>query len=138
MRSNLLLGSTLALAASVAMWSCGGNGSATAPSSPAPATPTTATINIVGSSGNAAFTPNPIQSSVGNMIVWTNKTSSTHHIVLDDGSVVGDIAAGASSAPLQLKSTGGNYHCTIHSTMIGSINGASAPQPPPCTTPGYC
>jgi len=134
MHSNLLLGSTLALAGALATWSC--SGSTTAPgTNPPPAS--TATIRIVGSSGNAAFTPNPIQTS-GNMIVWVNNTSVNHHIVLDDGSVVGDIAPGASSAPLQLKSASGNYRCTIHSTMIGSINGASAPAPPPCTTPGYC
>jgi plastocyanin len=72
------------------------------------------------------------------MITWKNTTSAMHHIVLDDGSVVGDIAPGESSTPLRLKSSGGNYHCTIHSTMIGSINGTSAPEPPPCTTPGYC
>ena len=135
MHSNLLLGSTLALSGAVAMWSCGG--STMAPGTNPPPT-STATIRIVGSSGNSAFTPNPIQAATGSMIVWVNNTSATHHIVLDDGSVVGDVAPGASSAPLQLKSGSGNYHCTIHSTMIGSINGASAPQPPPCTTPGYC
>jgi plastocyanin len=135
---RLLIGSTMAVVGAVALWSCGG-GSGSTPTTPSgnPA-PNSVTINIVGSSGNSAFTPNPVRAVVGNMLVWKNSTSSTHHIILDDGSVVGDIAAGASSAPLQLKSSSGNYHCTIHSTMIGSINGASAPEPPPCTTPGYC
>jgi hypothetical protein len=37
-----------------------------------------------------------------------------------------------------MKGSIANFHCTIHSSMVGSINGAEAPEPPPCTTPGYC
>ena len=54
------------------------------------------------------------------------------------GQHVGDINPGASSAAVALKTASGNFHCTIHSTMIGSFNAAAAPTPPPCTTPGYC
>src|ERR1035437_4234314 len=134
MRLNLLMGATLAVACALALWSCGGGSApATMPSS----TPATTSISIVGISGNTAFSPDVVQASVGDMLVWKNSTSVLHHIVLDDGSVVGDIAPGASSSPLQLKNASGNFHCTIHSTMIGSINAAAPPPPPPCTTPGY-
>jgi hypothetical protein len=27
------------------------------------------------------------------------------------------------------------YHCTIHSSMVGSISGAAAPEPPPDYVP---
>ena len=112
---------------------------------PAPAptpVPATLTINIVGSIGSQAFTPNPITASVGDMIVWKNTNSSMHHIVLDNGFDVGDVAPGRSSAPIQLTSAG-TYRCTIHSTMVGSLSGALAPQPPssdpaPCNDPYYC
>jgi plastocyanin len=137
MRLNVLTGSTLAIACAVALWSCGGGSSMSTPPS-SPATPATTTVNIVGSSGNSAFSPDVVTASVGDMLIWKNSTDMLHHIVLDDGSVVGDIAPGASSSPLQLKTASGNFHCTIHSTMIGSINGAAPPTPPPCTTPGYC
>ncbi len=136
-RLNLLMGFTLAVACALALWSCGGGSAAATMPSPTP-TPATTSISIVGLSGNTAFSPDVVQASVGDMLVWKNNTSVLHHIVLDDGSVVGDIAPGASSSPLQLKSASGNFHCTIHSTMIGSINAAAPPPPPPCTTPGYC
>lgn len=141
MRAHFLMGSILA--AAVAMWSCGGGGggsSSSSPSTPSP-TPTPAasssvTVTIVGSDGSRAFTPNPVQVASGLTIVWRNSDRETHNIVMDDGSAaVGDIAPGASSAPMQLRGSGGNYHCTIHPTMVGSINGATAPEPPPGTTP---
>ena len=61
----------------------------------------------------------------------------THHIVLNDGSLdTGDIGPGRASAPMALTVNGARYHCTIHPTMVGSIN-SSAGAPPPCNGP-YC
>ena len=132
MRSSFTLATALAVAA--AMWGCG--------SSPSPTTPgttaSTVTVNIVASTGNQAFSPNPVQAATGNMLVWKNSTLDVHHIVMDDGSaIIGDIAPGASSTAIQLKGTGGNFHCTNHPSMVGSINGASAPTPPPGSGGGY-
>ena len=106
------------------------------PTPPAPApvpplAPATVTISIAGSVGNFAFVPNPSQASMGDLIVWTNKDRSPHRIVLDDGTVVGDVAPGASTAPMPLTSATATYHCTIHPSMVGSINGEAAPPPPP-------
>jgi hypothetical protein len=70
------------------------------------------------------------------MLVFKNNTTVLHHIVMDDGSVVGDIQPGASSAPLALKTASGNFRCTIHPTMIGGLNAATPPAAPPCP-PGY-
>jgi plastocyanin len=107
----------------------------TAPAAPAAGT---VTVNIVSSSGNTAFNPDPVQVMSGNMIVFKNNTGVAHHLAMDDGSVVfGDIAAGSSSAPMALSNSGGNYHCTIHPSMVGNINGAAAPQPPMGGGPGY-
>jgi hypothetical protein len=51
---------------------------------------------------------------------------------MDDGSVdFGDIAAGGSSER-ELRTGGGNYHCTIHRTMVGSINGQLPAEPRRC------
>lgn len=143
MRFSLLKGATFAVAAAAAMWSCGGGSSYTAPSNTTPSpTPTpsanTVTVTIVGSSGNKAYNPNPVHVNVGDSLVFKNADSATHHVVMDDNSAdMGLIAPGASSPAMTLKGSGGNYHCTIHTSMVGSINGASAPEPPPCTS-GYC
>ena len=164
MRSNILAG-ILALTCALAAWSCSG---VALPSSPSALTPLTApgaggarlralddppapdppppapiplVISIVGSFGFNAFAPNPIQANVGDMIVWTNNDTALHHIVLDEGADLGDVAPGQSSAPMALTTPAANFHCTIHPTMVGSINGAMPPPPvyypPPPDDYGY-
>jgi plastocyanin len=93
------------------------------------------TVNIVGLAGSGAFSPNPVQASSGTSILWKNATSEAHHIVMDDGTLIGDIAPGASLTK-PLSGSGGNYHCTIHPTMVGSINGAAAPPDPTPSSTG--
>jgi plastocyanin len=128
--------------ATMAMTSCGGSGSSSAPvTTPTVTPPTTApsvTVNIVGSSGNTAFAPNPVMVNAGDTLIFKNVDAAMHHIVMNDGSAdLGDIVPGASKS-ITAKAAVSNFHCTIHSTMIGSINGSAPPEPPPCTTPGYC
>jgi len=134
------------LLAVIALWaiSCGGGGGSystpTTPSTntPAPSTGTSGiTVNIVGTTGNSAFTPNPVQAASGTTIVWKNGTSVAHHLVMDSGTVIGDIAAGA-TVTTAVPGSGGNFHCTNHPTMVGSINGSSAPpDPTPNPSGGY-
>jgi len=114
-----------------------------APTDPAPAPPTPmqVIIAIVSSFGSGAYTPNPIQANVGDSIVWTNNDSVTHHIVLDDGTDLGIVAPGQSSAPVALATPTATFHCSIHPSMIGSINGPIPPppvyEPPPDDYYGY-
>jgi plastocyanin len=101
---------------------------------PAPApepVPTTVTIGIVGSFGSGAFAPNPIQAAIGNMIVWMNSDAAVHDIVLGDGTPIGTIPPGQSSAPIALTTATASFRCTIHPSMVGSIQDPSAPAPPP-------
>jgi plastocyanin len=143
---SLFSGAGVALAAAVALWSCGGGSTsytAPSPTTPAPTTPTpaTVTVSIVGSAGNTAYKPNPVMANAGDQLVFKNNDTTMHHIVLDDGSAdLGDLNPGASSRALTVKNQNGgyNFHCTIHSSMVGSINGANAPQPTPCPDPYYC
>ncbi len=72
---------------------------------------------------------------MGDLIAWTNNDRSQHRVVLDDGTVIGDVAPGASTAPMLLTSATATYHCSIHPSMVGSINGAAAPVPPPDDVP---
>ncbi len=136
MRSSLLAAFVVVALAS---WNCGGSGGSSNPAAPAAPSPAASltTINIQGNSGAQSFSPNPGTVMQGNMVVWQNNDSQTHHIVLNDGSLdTGDIAPGKSSAALRLAVNGARYHCTIHPTMVGSIN-SSAGEPPPCSG-DYC
>ena len=56
---------------------------------------------------------------------------------MDVGGVdFGILAPGASSQPKAL-GTGGTFHCANHPSMVGSVNGATAPEPPPGSGDGY-
>jgi plastocyanin len=152
MKQSLTPGAMMALAGALALWGCGGGGdSAVAtPTSPTPpvAAPapapapvaSTVTVAIVASSGNAAFDPNPVRANTGDTVMFRNNDTVLHRLVMDDGSAdLGDVAPGAVSRGVTLRSASAtNFHCTLHSSMVGSINGASAPVPPPCNDPyGY-
>ena len=155
MRFSLRL--TTTVLAIGAMFGCGGGGynagSATTPTTPtatttpAPSTPTptpaptpapapaaTFTISVVGSSGSNAFSPNPSTVTSGSAVVWKNNDSVTHHIVMDNGSAdLGDLAPGASTRSVTVAS--GSFHCTLHPTMVGSINGPLPSSPAPAPIP---
>src|SRR6266545_3478351 len=103
---------------------------------PAPA-PVTTTINIVGTDGATAFLPNPIQAAMGNLLVWMNGDTRLHHIVLDDGTDIGDVLPGQATAPKALATAAPTgFHCTIHPSMVGMING-ELPAPAPPYEPPY-
>jgi plastocyanin len=148
MRSNLVF-TAFVMACALTMWSCSGGNLPSSPSvlnpltapgvgggrlrtldNPATPTPMGVLINIVGSFGAGAFMPNPSMANMGDAIVFTNSDAVLHHIVLDDGTDLGDVAPGQSSAPMPLTTPTATFHCTIHPSMVGSINGAMpAPDP---------
>jgi plastocyanin len=119
------------VAGAMASASCGGDSGPAGPSSNLP------TINIVGQNGAQAFAPNPAAFG-GQQIVFKNSDSVVHRVVFNDGSVdTGDISPGATSRAVTMPSDGTNYHCTIHTGMIGSVNPASGGAPPACEG-SYC
>lgn len=150
----------LAIGCALIVWGCGGATSPSSPSilnaptvsgttaarphplddppppadNPAPPTPLQVIINIVGTVGSNAFMPNPMTANMGDQLVFANGDTVLHHIVLDDGTDLGDVPPGQSSAPVALKTPTAMYHCTIHPTMIGVING-DLPAPPPYSPP---
>lgn len=83
--------------------------------------PVQLTITVIGSFGNGAFAPNPLQAAIGNTIVWMNNDLVPHDIVLDDGTPVGNLAPGQSSLPIALAVETAGYHCTVHPTMVGQV-----------------
>ena len=96
----------------------------------------TVTISIVGSSGSQAFTPNPLSTSTGNTVVWTNNDGSTHRIVLDDNSYdSGNLFPGATTPALPVPTTSKTYHCAIHPSMVGTLPVAASAAPTITTHP---
>ena len=114
---------------------CGGN--AAAPTGPTAMTPAgIVTINVVAINGAQSFSPNPATLPAGQMVVWHNLNTTTHRVVLDDRSVdTGDLAPGASSQSMAIGAAGGQYHCSIHPVMVGSLNRNTSSVP--CQGP-YC
>ena len=138
-RTIALLMASAAIAAS-----CGGGGGSTptSPSTPSGGGSTSTasvTITITGQGGKLAFNPNPATVAAGQLVVFKNNDSVTHHVMLDDGTVqTADIAPGASSAPVAMGTSGSKtYHCIIHPGMVGGFNGAEAEPPPNCNQ-AYC
>lgn len=126
------------LLAAVAASQCGGGDSEPIATPTTPGnTPTIATVSIVGLNGNKSYVPNPIPTSSGEQVVFKNNDTLVHHIVMDDGSIdFGSLSPGASSGAKAV-GAGGNFHCANHPSMVGSINGAVAPEPPPGSGDGY-
>lgn len=120
-----------AAAAGLILAACGGGGS-----SPSGPNPGALTITITRQNGSQSFSPNPA-SAGGQTVVFRNTDSVVHRVRLNDGSVdTGDIAPGATSAPVQMPADGTNYHCSVHPDMIGAVSG-TAGGPPQCEGP-YC
>jgi len=128
------------LALGLATSACSGSGySSGSTNSQAAPTPITSngivTINVVAINGMQSFSPNPATLPAGQMVVWHNVNNTTHRVVLNDGSVdTGNLAPGASSQPMAIGATGGQYHCSIHPEMIGSVNQDTGTPP---STPAY-
>jgi plastocyanin len=144
-----LLLASIAVSALV-LWavSCGGGGGGGTPTAPSNVNPTPAptptptatptptpaaqpsvTVNIVGTTGSGAFSPNPIQAASGASIVWRNTTAVAHVLVMNNGTAIGTLAPGA-SLTTNVSGNGGGFRCINHPSMVGSINGTEAPKPP--------
>ena len=112
----------LAIVATAATLACGSSYSA--PVGPPPPA-ADVTITIVGMNGSLSFTPNPGLVPVGKTVAWRNAdASATHHIVADGGAFsTGDIPYGSVSVPITMNAAGAfPYHCSIHPTMVGTLN----------------
>ena len=122
------LGILVVLAGIVSAVACSDNSNPAAPNpspSPSPtATPAAADvkIGIKGMNGDQSYDPNPATVKVGQTVSWTNN-DTTAHTATGDGWDTGQIAPGQTSAPITFSTAGTiNYHCSIHPTMVGSLN----------------
>jgi len=66
--------------------------------------------------------------TTGQTVVWKNNDTTTHRIVIPElGVDTGNIAPGASSAPVSLANVSKAYHCSLHPAMVGTLNDAAMP-----------
>jgi plastocyanin len=98
------------------------------PTAPAPPAPShLVTIDIAEVNGPYSFFPSPATIQAGQIVVWRNWDTVTHHIVFDDGSIdTGRLAPSTLSQPVTIGLVNQSYHCTIHPTMVGTVVVASA------------
>jgi Plastocyanin len=129
------------VALGLGVWGCSGSsyGGNTEPTAPTTSTTGVVTINVVAINGAQSFSPNPASLPTGQMVVWHNVDSITHHVVLNDRSVdTGDLQPGASSQPMAIVAAGGQYHCSIHPVMVGSLNQDTSNMPAAPCQGAYC
>ena len=130
---------TMMVALSLCAWGCGGStdysgGNPVTPT-PTPAlTPTPqggiVTIDVISENGAQSFSPNPATLPAGQMVFWHNIDSVTHRVVLNNGSLdTGDLSPGASSQAMSINGGGGGCHCSIHPSMVGTIQPVTTDSP---------
>ena len=99
--------------------------STTAPSAqpsagPSPTAPAAGGSNV--SIANFAFAPASLTVAVGTAVTWTNSDSTGHTVTADDGSFASDkLATGATFEETFTEAGTYAYHCSIHSSMTGTI-----------------
>jgi plastocyanin len=115
----------LAVLALGAAGACGGGGYGSSPSpmpTPSPATAADVTITILGMNGSNSYSPSAAAVKVGQTVAWRN-SDSIAHTATGTGFDTGAIAGGTTSAPIRVTAAGTiTYHCSIHPTMVGSLN----------------
>jgi plastocyanin len=130
---------TMMVALSLCVGGCGGSTdySGGSPATPTPTpvvTPTPpggiVTVDVVSENGAQSFSPNPAALPAGQMVIWHNIDGVTHRVVLNNGSLdTGDLRPGASSQAMSINGGGGGYHCSIHPSMVGTIQPAASDSP---------
>ena len=132
MRRWVMVSLVLILALGLVATACGG-GSSTTTTAAGGVTTTSAggatTTSAAGGTGGAqvtiqnfSFSPASVTVKVGDTVTWTNQDSTTHTVVADNGEFKsGNLGNGATFS--FTFSTAGTfaYHCSIHSTMKGTV-----------------
>src|SRR5262245_50450073 len=80
------------------------------------------TIDVAEINGPYSFYPSPATVGSGQVIIWRNSDTVTHHVVFDDMSIdTGTLAPDTVSQPITVKPGNWSYHCAIHPLMVGSV-----------------
>ena len=110
---------------------CGSASTPTSPTTPNAGPGIDYTININGDRGNQSYTPSTLNMRVGQVVNWHNLDSIEHTATADGMFDSGKIAAFSAHDDAVTMNRAGTftYHCTIHPSMVGSINMATMQAP---------
>jgi plastocyanin len=107
-------------AAGSAAPSSGAGGSATAGACATAAAGATAAVTVTIK--NFAYSPQPVQAKVGDVVAWKNDDSAPHSATMDDGSCDTDTINSGSAAMLVFTAAGTyTYHCKIHPGQMKDV-----------------
>jgi plastocyanin len=104
---------------------CGNSSSPTSynNNNPPPSTPSPSSHFHNVSIQNFAFSPGSLSISVGDTVKWTNNDSAAHTVTSDTGAELQSSQIGQGGTYQHVFHTAGSfvYHCSIHTTMHGSV-----------------
>ena len=105
---------------------CGSSSNSTmTPTTPSP-TPSGSSVTIVSGAEfltSTAFSPNPINVSVGTTVTWVNTDNTAHTATSNTGAFnTGTIAAGGQASKQFTTAGSFPYHCSFHPGMVATIN----------------
>lgn len=128
---RVILRGASALAVSILLAACSGGGATNPPATGSGSRTAAAGICTEPAAGTAADveatvsgnTWGPVSAGVGDVITWTNADSVPHKVGLDDGSCTmsASITGGAPQSLVFTAAGSYPFHCTIHSSMKGTI-----------------
>ncbi len=111
--------SILALAAILSIAACSGT-STSAPTN-APSAAPEANAEAIAIAGRR-FSPATIDVAVGTTVTWTNNDAVPHTVTADDAAFASDTLSSGTQFSHTFDVAGTfTYHCSIHSTMIGTV-----------------
>ena len=106
----------IVLAVAVLAAACGGGSSASTTATSAAAGGTQVSIK------GFAFNPASVTVKAGESVTWTNQDGTTHTVTADNGGFdSGNVADGATFSFTFAKAGTYPYHCSIHSSMKGTV-----------------
>ena len=104
---------------SAASAAAGGSAAAAAKCATAPAG-SAATVNVTIK--GFAFSPQPVQAKVGDVVAWKNEDSAPHSATMDDNACDTDTINSGATAMLVFNAPGTyTYHCKVHPTQMKDV-----------------
>jgi plastocyanin len=106
------------LVVAVASFACGDD----SPTNPSPTSTPVSIVNGASTLTSTAYSPNPVNVSVGGTVTWTNNDTTTHTATSTTGAWnSGTIAPGRTFSQRFTSAGSFPYNCTIHPGMVGTV-----------------